>query len=125
MFDDFLQRHAARHDLPFQPFEIETDYLPYVDGKPRLRRAEEFSRFPGIHLPEGRPEDPPGSKRSTASASVKTDFLKQIREKGANVYGSTRGLDPQRQKARPENRRHLIEQKLRHDSGCGQSFGSF
>ncbi|MDH4264876.1 MAG: hydrolase, partial [Deltaproteobacteria bacterium] len=31
MFDDFLSRHATRQGVPFQSFEIDTDYRLYVD----------------------------------------------------------------------------------------------
>ena len=35
VFDTFLQRWAQERGLAFQPFDIETDYLNYVDGRPR------------------------------------------------------------------------------------------
>jgi beta-phosphoglucomutase-like phosphatase (HAD superfamily) len=35
VFDAFLQRCAQGRGLAFQPFDIETDYLNYVDGRPR------------------------------------------------------------------------------------------
>ena len=35
MFDDFLSRRAAERKEPLLPFDIETDYKLYVDGKPR------------------------------------------------------------------------------------------
>lgn len=93
MFDDFLQRHAKRHEIPFQPFEIEADYLPYVDGKPRLDGLKSFLDSRGIHLPEGRPEDGPDVDTIQALGKRKNlDFLKQIQEKGVNVYGSTLDL---------------------------------
>jgi trehalose-phosphatase len=90
MFDDFLSRHAARKDLPFQPFEIETDYRSHVDGKPRLDGLRSFLGARGINLPEGGPEDPAGAETIHGLGKSKNaDFLKQIREKGAKVYGST------------------------------------
>jgi trehalose 6-phosphate phosphatase len=93
MFDDFLSRHAARKDLPFQPFEIETDYRPYVDGKPRLDGLRSFLKSRGITLPEGGPEDPPGTETIHGLGKRKnTDFLQRIREKGVKVYGSTVAL---------------------------------
>jgi len=62
MFDDFLSRHAAREGVSFRPFEIETDYRPHVDGKPRLDGLRSFLESRGINLPEGGPEDPPGAE---------------------------------------------------------------
>lgn len=90
MFDDFLFRHAARNGIPFQPFEIETDYRLYVDGKPRFDGLRSFLRSRGIRLPEGRAEDLPGVQTVHGLARRKNeDFLKRVREEGVKVYGST------------------------------------
>jgi beta-phosphoglucomutase-like phosphatase (HAD superfamily) len=35
MFDEYLQRWAARNAKPFAPFDVVTDYKLQVDGKPR------------------------------------------------------------------------------------------
>ncbi len=53
VFDAFLQRWADQHGLAFQPFDIEADYLPYVDGRPRYDGIRAFlaSRE---HKPSGR-----------------------------------------------------------------------
>ena len=90
MFDNFLSRHAARKGVPFQPFEIETDYRLHVDGKPRFDGLRSFLESRGIALPEGRPEDPPGAETIHGLGKRKNaDFLKQIKEEGVEVYGST------------------------------------
>jgi alpha,alpha-trehalase len=90
MFDDFLSRHAAREGVPFRPFQIETDYRPYVDGKPRLDGLRSFLGSRGINLPEGGAEDPPGTETIHGLGKSKNaDFLKKIQEKGVKVYGST------------------------------------
>jgi hypothetical protein len=41
------------------PFEIETDYAQYVDGKPRFDGVRSFLAARGIALPEGSPADAP------------------------------------------------------------------
>ncbi len=93
MFDDFLSRHAFRNSVPFRPFEIETDYRLYVDGKPRFDGLRSFLRSRGIQLPEGRPEDPPGAETIHGLARRKNeDFLKRVREEGVEVYESTVAL---------------------------------
>jgi beta-phosphoglucomutase family hydrolase len=93
MFDDFLSRYAARQGVPFQPFGTETDYRLYVDGKPRLDGLRSFLGSRGIALPEGRLEDPPGEETIHGLGKRKNeDFLKQIRERGVEVYGSTGDL---------------------------------
>ena len=43
VFDTFLQRWAQERGLAFQPFDIETDYLNYVDGRPRYDGIRSFS----------------------------------------------------------------------------------
>ena len=59
MFDDFLSRRAAAGNEPFQPFEIETDYKLYVDGKPRYEGVRSFLGSRNISLAEGTPTDLP------------------------------------------------------------------
>lgn len=90
MFDDFLSRYASRKGDPSQPFDIDKDYRPYVDGKPRLDGVRSFLESRGIELPEGGPEDPPGADTVHGLGKRKNDdFLKQIQEHGAEVYEST------------------------------------
>jgi trehalose 6-phosphate phosphatase len=90
MFDDFLSRDAARKGISFQPFEIETDYRLYVDGKPRFDGLRSFLESREITLPEGRPGDPPGADTIQGLAKRKNeDFLKRVQEQGVKVYGST------------------------------------
>jgi alpha,alpha-trehalase len=43
VFDQFLQAWAQQHALPFRPFDIDADYLNYVDGRP----ASATSSLPG------------------------------------------------------------------------------
>ena len=57
MFDAFLERWCRAHDHPFQPFRIESDYLQYVDGKPRLEGVASFLESRRIVLPDGTPDD--------------------------------------------------------------------
>ena len=42
VFDAFLQRWAERHGQAFQPFDIHSDYLRYVDGRPRYDGVRSF-----------------------------------------------------------------------------------
>jgi HAD superfamily hydrolase (TIGR01509 family) len=57
-FDDFLRVWAGRTGEPFVPFDIGTDYLRHVDGKPRLDGVRSFLAARGIRIPEGLPGDP-------------------------------------------------------------------
>jgi len=57
LFDDFLRERAGRIGVPFQPFEVDTDYPRYVDGKPRFEGVASFLQSRGIALPWGEPDD--------------------------------------------------------------------
>src|SRR5690606_381648 len=57
LFDDFLQRRSAQTGEPFVPFDIDTDYRRYVDGKPRQDGVVSFLASRGIELPLEPPEN--------------------------------------------------------------------
>ncbi|CAN5786955.1 hypothetical protein BH23GEM9_BH23GEM9_36320 [soil metagenome] len=59
MFDDFLERRQAGEGEDRQPFDMEEDYLRYVDGKPRFDGVRSFLESRRIQLPEGDAEDGP------------------------------------------------------------------
>ena len=61
VFDDFLEERADQTGETFVPFEIASDYGPYVDGKLREDGVRSFLASRGIELPEGNPDDPPDS----------------------------------------------------------------
>ena len=54
-FDDYLQKRAAQRGEAFRPFDIETDYRLYVDGKPRFDGCRDFLTSRGIPLAEKDP----------------------------------------------------------------------
>src|SRR5664279_1348590 len=60
LFDSFLEQRATQPSKPFVPFDIDTDYPRYVDGKPRYDGVAAFLDSRGIELPWGVPEDSPG-----------------------------------------------------------------
>ncbi len=45
LFDGFLKQRATRTGEKFVPFDIDSDYLRYVDGKPRYPGAAAFLEF--------------------------------------------------------------------------------
>jgi beta-phosphoglucomutase family hydrolase len=61
MFDAYLQERAEQLGQLFRPFEIADDYKPFVDGKLRYDGVRSFLQSRGISLPEGNPDDSPGS----------------------------------------------------------------
>ena len=50
MFDEFLRNRAAQSGESWQPFDIDTDYKRYVDGKLRYEGVRSFLQSRGIHL---------------------------------------------------------------------------
>jgi len=57
MFDEYLNKHSKQHGEQFQPFDADSDYHRYVDGKPRYDGVKSFLQSRDISLPYGNPED--------------------------------------------------------------------
>jgi beta-phosphoglucomutase family hydrolase len=76
MFDDFLHHRAAERKEPFQAFDIETDYKPYVDGKLRYEGVRSFLASRDIALAEGTPEDPPTADTVCGLGNRKDELVK-------------------------------------------------
>jgi len=99
MFDEFLLARSRSQGVPFVPFDVETDYLTWVDGKPRADGTRSFLASRGITLPEGTHGDPPGADTVNGLGNRKNDLVtRYIREKGVEVYpGSLRYLEAVRE----------------------------
>ncbi|GAA4859981.1 beta-phosphoglucomutase family hydrolase [Kitasatospora terrestris] len=90
MFDSFLRAEAARDGEEFVPFDPVVDYDRYVDGRPRLDGTRTFLAARGIDLPEGTPQDPPGTRTVNGLSSAKNDtVLRMIREQGVQPYSGS------------------------------------
>ncbi|MCY4389774.1 MAG: trehalose-phosphatase [Desulfurellaceae bacterium] len=90
LFDEFLSRFAQRNGTPFVPFDAETDYLQYVDGKQRYDGVTSFLAARDIPLPYGDPED--DSSRETVCGlgnKKNSTFLACLAEKGVEAFEST------------------------------------
>jgi beta-phosphoglucomutase family hydrolase len=93
-FDELLERRSRTTGEPFRPFDLEADYLAYVDGKPRWDGVRDFLASRGIRLPEGA-ADAPAEEDSVAGLARRKDdaFERRLREEGVDVYpGSVRWL---------------------------------
>jgi beta-phosphoglucomutase family hydrolase len=92
MFDGFLQEWATRTGQESVPFDAGADYDNYVDGRPRLEGTRGFLQSRGIDLPEGSPDDPPGTLTVHGLSNQKNVLvLRMLREGGVEVYdGSVR-----------------------------------
>jgi beta-phosphoglucomutase family hydrolase len=86
-FDEFLSRRAERSGESFQPFDIESDYRLYVDGKRRYDGVRDFLLSRGIDLPEGSPDDPPDAETVCGVGNRKNVLVNQALEAGGvEVY---------------------------------------
>jgi beta-phosphoglucomutase family hydrolase len=89
LFDEFLTEHAAKTRTAFVPFDPETDYRLYVDGKPRIVGVQSFLGARGIDLPIGTSNDDADQKTAHALASRKDQFFEGLlARKGVQVFAS-------------------------------------
>jgi len=97
-FDAYLRERAERTGEPFVPFDPVADYATYVDGKPRSDGMRDFLASRGITLPEGYPDDGPGTETVHGLGSRKNEaLLRRVREEGVHVFdGSRRYLEAAR-----------------------------
>jgi beta-phosphoglucomutase-like phosphatase (HAD superfamily) len=87
MFDEFLRQRAQSTGTEFVPFDPHHEYDAYVDGKPRLDGTRSFLESRGIHLPEGTPDDPPGTPTLYGLSNRKNNLvLQKIAAGGVRVY---------------------------------------
>ena len=100
MFDEFLRDHAERTGTEFVPFDPHADYDAFVDGKPRLDGTRAFLASRGIDLPEGTPDDPPGTATVYGLSNRKNALvLAKLAAGGVQVYeGSIRYIRAVREK---------------------------
>ena len=93
MFDAYLRERSQRSGEPFRPFDIDTDYRRYVDGKPRYDGVRDFLHARGIILPEGTSADVPGTETVRGLGNRKDQaFLAHIAEHGVEPYPGTIAL---------------------------------
>jgi beta-phosphoglucomutase family hydrolase len=96
-FDTYLSDRANRDGSVFAPFE-ESDYLKYVDGKPRADGVRDFLASRGITLAEGTPDDAPGAETVNGIGNGKNvELVARIRAGEVKVFeGSLRYLQQAR-----------------------------
>lgn len=82
VFDGFLQTRAKRQGVSFQPFDIGSDYLAYVDGRSRHDGIRTFLASRGIKLPEGTEQDPEGAETVRGLGRRKTRLFRRALRQG-------------------------------------------
>lgn len=78
VFDNFLEHRAQAEEVPFVPFDIQPDYLLYVDGKPRYPGMESFLASRGIQLPYGDPSAPPNQTTICGLGNSKDRYFASV-----------------------------------------------
>ncbi len=93
LFDAFLKERAAASGEPFRPFDPESDYLSYVDGKARYDGVRDFLASRGITLPWGSPADPPDAETVCGLGNRKNDyFVRVVEREGVKPFATTVAL---------------------------------
>ena len=86
LFNDYLRQRSEEKGEAFVPFEA-SDYLEFVDGKPRYDGVDSFLRSRSIELPWGTPEDPPEAETVCGLGNRKNGFfLRHLEEHGVEPY---------------------------------------
>jgi len=90
LFDDFMAERARETGDEWRPFDVESDYRVYVDGKPRYDGVSSFLESRGIVLPHGSPDDPPDRATVCGLGNRKNGyFLEELDRHGVQAYETT------------------------------------
>ena len=92
VFDAFLKRWTQQRGLAFQPFDIEADYLNYVDGRPRDDGIRSFLSARGINLPEGSQQDPDEAETVHSVGERKKQLFLEALKKGIHPAAGAKAL---------------------------------
>lgn len=91
MFDQYLRERADRTGQEFVPFDIDHDYLTYVDGKRREDGVRSFLSSRGIELAEGTPDDPPDADTVAGLGNRKNEMFQTVlHTDGVHVFDGSR-----------------------------------
>ncbi|NIO08862.1 MAG: trehalose-phosphatase [Deltaproteobacteria bacterium] len=90
LFDNYLKKREQRDRELFRPFDITTDYLTFVDGKPRYDGVQSFLESRNIHIPRGEPSDKPDLETVCGLGNQKNLKFSEILERdGAEIFQTT------------------------------------
>lgn len=89
-FDEFLRSRAERTGNKFKPFDIQSDYLLYVDGKPRYQGVRDFLSSRNISLEEGLQDSSPSQESVYGIGNRKNELVNDAIQNGrVEVYQSS------------------------------------
>jgi len=87
IFDAFLDQRDDAEGEDHRPFDLDSDYRTYVDGKPRYDGARSFLQSRGIELPDGDPDDPPSFETICGIGNRKNDAFREVlKAEGVTVF---------------------------------------
>jgi trehalose 6-phosphate phosphatase len=86
LFDEYLKNRAGGEDGSWAPFDINSDYNAYVDGKPRYDGVKSFLKSRGIDLVFGSPDDSPDAETICGLGNRKNQIF--------NDHLQTHGVEP-------------------------------
>lgn len=90
MFNDYLQQRSEQTSETYEPFDIETDYRRYVDGKPRYDGVQSFLAAREIALPQGQLDDDLEQETICGLGNRKNAiFLELLEQQGVKVFEDT------------------------------------
>jgi beta-phosphoglucomutase family hydrolase len=93
MFNDYLKYREETYGEKHRRFEHESDYLPYVDGKPRYKGVADFLKSRNIDIPFGNPADAQSEETVCGLGNRKNSYFKNIVDtEGVEIYESTVSL---------------------------------
>jgi trehalose-phosphatase len=87
LFDQYLEKRSGED--AFQPFDLDSDYRGYVDGKPCYEGVKSFLASRNIELSYGSPDDGPEKETVCGLGNRKNSFfLEHLERGGVEVYRS-------------------------------------
>jgi beta-phosphoglucomutase family hydrolase len=87
-FDEILKKRAGGES--FSPFDKQSDYENYVDGKPRYDGAKSFLESRHMDLPGGSPDDPPDKETVWGIANRKNRLFEEaLKKEDVDVFEGT------------------------------------
>jgi len=91
LFDEYLEKRSEGKD--WKPFDIATDYVRYVDGKPRYEGVKSFLESRDIDVPWGSPDDSPDEETICGLGNRKNVYFhERLKKDGVTVYESAVAL---------------------------------
>ncbi|MGB5380047.1 MAG: trehalose-phosphatase [Acidimicrobiia bacterium] len=89
LFNEYLEGRSARLQEPFEPFQP-SDYLEFVDGKPRYDGVASFLESRDISLPWGSAEDSEEAETVCGLGNRKNRyFLQRLETHGIEAYDTS------------------------------------